>query len=121
MSIAKRAPTNSTSSPTPISSSCCFVVQDVVNATWWEIYAPSTVYWSVTLTSITIYVTPYLNSTVTNYDTSTYYLNQSSTTQVPTGANPVPLLNNNDPGPGEVTTKLNSSFGGQFVTAGVTV
>src|SRR4030081_2873581 len=115
MSIANRILTNSTSSPAAITPSCCFVVQDVVNATWWELYAPSVTYVNVTLTSITIYITPYINSTVTNIATNTYYSNQSSTTTVATGTNPVPLLNNNDPGPYEVTTSLDSSFGGQFV------
>lgn len=117
---AKKSPTCSTSSASPVPSNCCFVVQDVVQENWWELYSTS-VYFTINLTSITTLVTPYVNSTLTNYETNIYPVNVSTTQIYKNGENPASLFWNNAPQPVEVTSVLDSSVGSQTVTAGVTM
>lgn len=115
---------NSTGTPTknntgPISSNCCFVVQDNVNEYWWQAYTtPPPVYSVVNVTSITTLVTPYTNGTVTNYETNVHTTNASFTRSFPVGYNPASLLVNDAPQPVETITSLN---GTQIVTAGATL
>lgn len=111
--------TTTAAGPTP--SNCCFIVQDVVNEYWWDIYNTTSATSVVTLTSITVFITPGLNTTITNFETNVYTTNASTTVAIPVGQNPISLFWNNAPQPVEVSVELESSTGSQIVTAGVTM
>lgn len=115
-------PSSSTSSESPTTSNCCFVVQDTLTENWWQIYSTEPVaYYVVNLTSITALVTPYMDTTVTNYETNIYTTNASYTQTDEIGQNPVSLFFNNAPQPAEMAVVLGSSIGSQVVTAGKTM
>lgn len=102
--------TRTANSTGPISSNCCFVVQDSVNEYWWQQYTTlPPVYSVVNVTSITTLVTPYSNGTVTNYETNVHTTNASFTRTQQIGFNPASLLINSAPQPLQTTTALNGS------------
>ena len=72
----------------------------------------------INLTSITTYITPYKNGTVTNIVTNVYLTNGTFTWPKTDGANPITDYLNGAPAPSEVTEELT---GTAVVTGGVTV
>jgi hypothetical protein len=72
----------------------------------------------INLTSITTYITPFKNGTVTNIVTNVYLTNGTFAWPVTGGVNPITNYLNGAPGPAEVATELN---GTAVATGGVTV
>ncbi|KAH8646402.1 hypothetical protein BGZ60DRAFT_244159 [Tricladium varicosporioides] len=107
-----------TTAPSSLASACCFAVQDTVSEVYWNIYTTLTTYSVVNLTSITTFVTPYPNKTVSNIETNIYTTNASFLFVNNIGRNPVTLYSNPGGGPAQTSTSLN---GTQTITAGVTV
>ena len=86
---------------------------------WWKEYSTAPPFYQVVnVTSITTYITPYSNGTVTNYKTNVHTTNASFTSTIQVGYNPASLLINDAPQPIETDVALNGS---QVVTAGATL
>jgi hypothetical protein len=113
--------TSTTGTPSPLATNCCFIVQDVVTEFWWQSYSTKPVQYSVDLTSITTLITPYADTTITNYETHVYTTNGSYTATDAIRQNPIQLFLDSAPQPDEKQHILFSSNGTQIVTAGVTM
>jgi len=72
----------------------------------------------VNLTSITTFITPYPNGTITSVVTNVYPTNASFLFPIEVGVNPIAEYGNSAPRPEEIENKLN---GTAVVTAGVTM
>lgn len=87
---------------------------------WWEEYSTEAPFYVVVnLTSITTLVTPYVDTTLTNFETHVYTTNRTVIVTDTVGYNPAFLMINNGPQPFETTSRIVNST--QIVTAGVTV
>ncbi|KAH6675061.1 hypothetical protein B0J14DRAFT_28081 [Halenospora varia] len=94
------------SSASKVTQNCCFFLQDTINEYWWEAYGTTIFNQVVNLTSITQYLTPLPNGTVTSFKTNVYTTNATFTQSSLIGQDPVSLYGNNAPGPVESTTVL---------------
>jgi hypothetical protein len=64
-------------------------------------------------------VTPFPDTTSTNFETNVYTTNATFRFTQPDGQNPISLFNNNAPGPNQ--TEILTYNSSQLVTAGVTM
>ena len=94
------------------------MVQDTVSEDWWQMTTFSTGQSVINLTSITTYITPFKNGTVTNIVTNVYLTNGTFSWPITGGVNPISDYINGAPGPSQVATELT---GTAVVTGGVTV
>lgn len=94
------------------------MVQDTVSEEWWNMTTFSIGINPINLTSITVFVTPFLNGTVTNNVTNVYSTNGTFSWPVTGGVNPITDYVNGAPGPSEATKELS---GTAVVTGGITM
>ena len=80
-------------------SYCCFVLQDTVTPVFWASYYTSTWYGMRKVTSVVTHVTEYVDTTITNYETTTTVKNTTyySTSQVAYDGIPAQNMNSNGP------------------------
>ncbi|KAF8862685.1 hypothetical protein BDZ45DRAFT_182080 [Acephala macrosclerotiorum] len=107
------------STVTPVTSNCCFVIQDTVNEVWWEEYTVGTVTSTVTITSITTFITVFQYTTLSSITTNIIYSPTTAFSTLDVGLNLVKLYLNRAPGPVESTTRMKNTT--QTVVGGVTV
>jgi hypothetical protein len=100
-------------------SSCYFIVQDVVSEYWWDIFYPDPYVQVETSTSISDLVTALANSTITKHVTHLYTTKITYSSTATGGDNPFSLSADNAPKPSEF--RANRLTGTQIVTGGVTV
>lgn len=94
------------------------MVQDTVSEDWWNMTTFSTGQAVINLTSITVFVTPFLNGTVTRNVTNVYLTNGTFSWPFTGGVNPITDYVNGALPPSQVTEVLSGSA---VVTGGVTV
>ena len=112
---------STTSSQTTTALVCCFLAQDTAHEVYWPITSYDTIVAEVNLISITTYITPYTNGTVTNKVTNTYLTNATFSTGFEQGRNPISFYDNDvPPFPVETATILTSNATA-ITTGGVVV
>ncbi|CZR63791.1 uncharacterized protein PAC_13688 [Phialocephala subalpina] len=94
------------STTVPVTSNCCFVIQDTVDEVWWEEYCVSTVISTVTITSITTFITVFPNTTLSSITSNIIFSPTTTFSTLEASLNSIRLGLNRAPGPAELTTEL---------------
>ncbi|KAL8711177.1 MAG: hypothetical protein Q9220_004322 [cf. Caloplaca sp. 1 TL-2023] len=99
-------------------ASCCFVVQDTIDARYWADYATTTWYGPRNVTSLVTSITQFVDTAVTNYHNTTFVANTSYLSSYDLASARIPVLNLAS---GRQTTAVTELNGTAVTTAATTI